>query len=595
MPPKKQKTKIDLKPLNENKYFVRGLFSLFIVLVIVLTTYKVEDDDIYWHLATGRFIVENKYVPDKDVFGLTTQNSEWIPFEWGWDVISYGLYNIGGYPALFIFRSLIICLIFYLLFRLLNKFKVNSVISIVLLFLLVFAMLDRLSPRPHLFSYLFLTLILYLFLTFKYFDRDKYFKRLYFLPLIFLLWGNIHMGVIAGGLLLFIFVLSEVLIYYIPKRFSTSEIKPITKEHLKKLVFISILSAFVLLINPHGLHTYQYAFGHTKMKMLESITEWQNPFNGMIDKNFIVILYYVFLFGGVIILFYSYKKKDITFALIYIVFSIYSVRAVRFAVDYEIIMMFFIAESINYFLKSSFKPGLKTSKIFFGNPVKIIIAIFFVFILYTAQSNSLYISLKYLRMSGWGMNEYYEPVGLYKFMSDNNISGVPLNNYESGGYLIWNFPGQKNFIDSRNLNDDIFNEYMSILFMNPGFDKKLEQYGFDFVIYYEPHLAKFPDDMKRKITLYLSTQNNWKLVYWDDMSMLFVKDVPKFYDLINKYEYKIFKPYSAVFARKEFEAKIKENPDLASKEIKRKEQSEPNGYFFGGMYDIANKVLKNVH
>lgn len=561
-------------------------------MVFTLTTYKVEDDDIYWHLATGRFIVENKYVPDKDVFGFATPNAEWIPFEWGWDVISYGLYNIGGYAVLFVFRSLIFCLIFYLYFLLLRKFNNNSFISIVLLFLLLFGMLDRLSPRPHIFSFLFILILLYLFLTCKYLNREKHFKKLYFIPVIFLVWGNIHMGVLGGGLLLFIFVISEIIIFYFPKRFQTAEIKPLTKDQLQKLVMISVVSAVVLLINPHGWKTYQYAFSHTKMKMLETITEWQSPFTGMIDKNFIIILYYIFLFGGLLILFYSYKKRDLTFALIYLVFALYSLRAVRFAVDYEIIILFFVVVSLNYFLKSFFKSNFFASKLIFGNVLKVILALCFIYISFSAYSNTLYISLKYLRMFGWGVNEYYEPVSMYKFMSENNITGTPFNNYESGGYLIWGFQGQKNFIDSRNLNDALFNEYMSMLFMNPGFEKNLDRYGFDFAVYYEPQLAKYPNNLKKKITAYFFTSESWKLVYWDDRTMLFVKNIPKFADLISKYEYKVFNPYNAIFNRKDFEAGIKNFPEQAKIEIKRKKETEPDGYFFGGMYDMAAKIMQ---
>ena len=57
-------------------------------------------------------------------------------------------------------------------------------------------------------------------------------------------------------------------------------------------------------------------------------------------------------------------------------------------------------------------------------------------------------------------------------MKENNVNGVTFNNFETGGYQMWAFPGQKIFIDSRNLNDEIFKEYMSMLFMNQGFDKK---------------------------------------------------------------------------------------------------------------------------
>lgn len=577
----------------ENKYYMLIMFSAFLICVIALTTYKIEDDDVFWHLATGRFIVENKYVPDKDVFGYTTQNAEWIPFEWGWDVISFSLYGIGGYNALFIFRTLIFCFLFLIYFRLLRKFNINSIISVLLLLALLLAVFNRLSPRPHIFTYLFLTILLYLFLTYKYFDREKYFKRLFFLPVIFLVWGNLHLGTIAGGLLLFIFVVSELLIFYFPSRFSGKDIKPMSKEHLRKLIFISALSALVLLINPHGLNTYIYAYSHTKMKMLESIEEWLSPFAGNVENSLVITLYKIFLFSGIIVLIYAYKKRDLTFALVYLVFLAYSVRAIRFTIDYEIIVLFFLAVSIDHYLKHLFKSNNTANKFLNGNPVKVVITILFVYISYQTFYSDIYLMLKYNRETGLGISSRYFPLELFDFMKQNNIRGTPLNNFESGGLQIWSFPGQNTFIDSRNLNDEIFNEYMSILYMKPGFERKLEQYGMDYVVFFEPRLVKFPNAFKQVVTDYLFKNKNWKLVYWDDKSVLFLKDLPKYSEIISKYEYKVFIPYTAIFNKKEFEVKIKNSQETASNEIKRKADTEPQGYFYLGMKDMALKVLQN--
>src|SRR5260221_7019847 len=132
------------------------MLASLLVLVFFASSYKISgDDDFFWHLATGRFVVENKHVPDKDIFGYTSANDEWIPFEWGWDVLTYGLYNIGGYNAVLAFRSLAFCFIFFLLYLLLRKFKVNSLVIIIVLFSLLVGCMDRLSPRPHIITYIF--------------------------------------------------------------------------------------------------------------------------------------------------------------------------------------------------------------------------------------------------------------------------------------------------------------------------------------------------------------------------------------------------------------------------------------------------------
>ncbi len=589
--PRKSKQQI----FEDNKYYAWGLFAAFAIVVFLASSYKVTgDDDFFWHLATGRYIVETKIVPDTDIFGFATQGVEWIPFEWGWDVLTYGLYNIAGYNTILVFRSIAFVFIFFLYFLLLRKFKVNSFVSWLVLFTLLVAIMDRLSPRPHVITYILFVTIIYLIVTFKYMDREKNIKKLYFLPLIFLIWGNMHMGVLAGGLFLFIFTITETFIFHYPRKFSSTEIKPLTLSQIKIIWVISVLCGLVLLVNPHGINTYIYAYSHTKMKMLATVNEWRSPFDSFFGAGFVIFQYKIFLFGGLLILAYAYIKKDLLFALMYIGFFFYSIRAIRFTVDYELIIVFFFVITLNFFVER-----LSKSKIWGGifnflqynNAFKIFLVLTSLYIAYLIPSGKIYETLQYYRVYGWGINTDFIPVQLFDFMKESGIKGTTYNHFGTGGYLVWSFPDQKNFIDSRNLNDDIFNEYNSIMSKAPGFEKKLEKYGFDYVIYLDPDLIRRPDDLKKVVVSYFARNPAWKLVFWDDKSMLFVKDIPKFAEVIKKYEYKVLNPYTALFLMQEFRQNILSNPEKTKEEINRKSQTEPKGYLFQGLQQEAMKLL----
>ncbi len=592
----RNKLKIDKQlRIPEDQYFLWGVFLSFIICVFFIVSYKITfDDDFFWHLSVGRFIVENKYVPDKDVFGFVTSGIDWIPFEWGWDVLSYSLYNIGGYNAILVLRSLIFCLIFLLYFHILKRLKVNSVISLILLFTLMFAMMDRFSPRPHIMSYLFIVLLLYIYLPFKYIDREKNIKKLYFLPLLFLFWGNMHMGVIAGGLLLFVLVISEIFIYCFPSKLSSPDIKPLSNEHLIKFSIISVLCALMLLVNPHTYNTYLYTYSHLQMNMMNSIAEWQNPFTGKVDNNFILILYKIFLYSGIIILIYAFIKKDFTAALVCIAFAIHSVRALRFTVDYEVTVIPFLIISINYFSNIAGYKWKIYNRVLNGNEFKVLLILLFANTAFYAQNSKLYDFLNYYRVSGWGINENYVPVKVFDFIKKSNITGNPFNQYEVGGSLIWNLPEQKNFIDSRALSDEIFDEYNSIFYKYPGFEMKLKKHGFDYAIYYNPELINDPNLLTKNIVSYFAQNSEWKLVFWDDKSMLFVKDIPKFANVIENYEYKVIKPFSALFNKAEFESNVRANPQTVKDELKRKSETEPKGYLFQTLNYTVYKLLQGL-
>lgn len=601
MAKKKVKSSAKSVPDNEliadNPLYNYGLIVLFSVFLILLTTFKITgDDDVFWHMATGRYIVQTHHVPSVDIFGYVTQGQEWMPFEWGWDVITYGLYNLGGYTALSVFRTLVFLLIFYLLFRILKKFDVSYTLIFIFLTILAFGMMDRLTPRPHIVSMLFFVILLTIITEYKYFNRSNY-KILFFIPFIFLIWANMHMGIIAGIFLLGIFTVSEIIIYFKPGDFSSKEIPPLTPEELKRLIIVFIASVLFMLVNPNFFATYIYAFEHTKMKMLETINEWRSPFDETYGKGFVTNIYKAFLFGGILILYYAFRKKDLFAAMIYIGFAVYSVRAVRFTVDYIIIITVFLVISVSYLLSSFNSKGLKN--IINKSPVpKVILEAFLIFLIFNIPNNKLYLDyLQYYRISGFGINSDFIPTQMFDFMKANNIPAIgerPLNHFGSGGFFVWNFPDSKNFIDSRNLNDNIFNEYNTLISKQPGFESKLKQYDFDYSFYLAPDLVRGPKEMEVTVISYFSKKSDeWKLVFWDDKSFLFVKNLPKFKDIIDKYEYKYITPYNYLYQKNILDKGIAENPELVKKEMQRKLSEEPNGVIITNINNTySGRLLK---
>lgn len=560
------------------------------ILVFSVTSHKIEDDDFFWHLSTGKFISENGYVPDNDVFGYASPNTRWIPFEWGSDLLFYKLYQISGYTGVYIFRSIIFCLIFSIFFRLYEKFKVNTTITLLFSFLLLIGLFNRYSPRPHLFTYLFLTLLIYLLLTYRYIDREKYFKRLYILPVLFLLWGNLHPGVITGLIVLFLFLVSEFLTYKFPAKFGNKDQIIISADNLKKLAIVCVVSALVLLANPHGYNTYLYAYQHTNMKMLENIAEWLSPFSDKINSTFVITLYKIILLASLVVLYYAYKKKDLLFGLWTLFFAVYSVTAIRFTVDFELITIPLLIICTGLLLRKLHNQMV--SKILYGNPLKVVLILLFSYLAIQFQRDEFYISLQYNREAGLGISGRYFPLGLYKFVKENKIQGTPFNNFDTGGYMKWEMPDQKIFIDSRNLSDELFNEYNSILKMQSGFENKLDKYGVNQVIFFEPMLTRFPNTIKQNITEFLFNNKEWSLVYFDDLSFLFLKRTPENAEIIAKYGYTVFNPYTALFNMPQFNSEVKNSPIAAQNEAKRKLAEEPNGYFFSGMNAMLKQILK---
>lgn len=558
------------------KYF---LVALFYVLVLSFTSYKFLDDDFFWHLSTGRYIVENKTVPSADVFGFETEGTKWIPFEWGWDVTTYLIYTASGYTGLSIFRSLLCLGMFIIIFRIAEKLKINSALTFLLSLALLIGGLSRFTPRPQLVTYFFIPLILYLIIGYKNFDKNNI-KRLYFIPLILLVWCNFHMGVLIGLLIFFSFAVFE----FISKK---NRADKNNKDNIKKLLLVCAASVIAVLCNPHFIDTYSYVFAHTQMKMLESINEWKSPFSKEMSSYYYTYIYFMFAIFSLCI-FYGYKKNKELFSVLVLLGMLYlSISSIRFRVEFMLAVTPFILISYNAFIEKSVKKHTAA-----WNTA---IAALFIFCLFISVNDNLYNKIfnTSFHETGFAPSERYSPDGVVNFMKENNIYGKDFrlfNSLKAGGYLIWEINGYKNFIDSRNLEDDIYFKYKSIELMKSGFADQIDKSNINGFLFSLPFMVKSAGELNTSIISYLSKNiDKWKLVYWDDKSLLFLKNESKFSDIINKFEYKYITPYNYLFNKGIITKAAAEDRFTLQKESDRKMREESAGIYYN---EIKQRLLK---
>jgi hypothetical protein len=72
--------------------------------------------DLFWQLATGRWIVEHRALPLMDPFALASEKSEWIDGEWLYEVVLYGAHSLVGLKGLSWLRGLLAAAIFTIAF-----------------------------------------------------------------------------------------------------------------------------------------------------------------------------------------------------------------------------------------------------------------------------------------------------------------------------------------------------------------------------------------------------------------------------------------------------------------------------------------------
>lgn len=76
----------------------------------------IRNYDYFWHLATGRWIVEHRALPLTDPFALASDRHEWINGEWLFEVVAYGAHEVVGLLGMSVVRGLLAAAIFTVVF-----------------------------------------------------------------------------------------------------------------------------------------------------------------------------------------------------------------------------------------------------------------------------------------------------------------------------------------------------------------------------------------------------------------------------------------------------------------------------------------------
>ncbi len=165
--------------------------------------------DEWWHLKTGKYIVDNDYhLPEKDVFTYTAQDYEWHNHEWLTQVLMYKIWqggeavNFGGWRFIILLKALLLVATWLLLARFLYDRAGRGWRGLLIAFflaVLTIAVSRRMFwPRPPVVTNIFF--IFFLYVLWLYRVRRIRAWHLVVLPLLMPLWANLHGGFLLGGI-----------------------------------------------------------------------------------------------------------------------------------------------------------------------------------------------------------------------------------------------------------------------------------------------------------------------------------------------------------------------------------------------------------
>jgi hypothetical protein len=183
-----------------------GLYSYTALRMI--RRFGVLDPDIWWHMATGRWILQHHALPVTDPFSMYGATRSWIVYSWVFDVGVQTLFARFGLVGIFLLHVAVHVLVAVALFHLVKSLLPDFWRAAALTAVSLYAISLIYAPRPGMATVLFAILELGILLAVR---RGESAKGLWLLPLIFVAWANIHIQFVYGLGLLGLFACEPVL------------------------------------------------------------------------------------------------------------------------------------------------------------------------------------------------------------------------------------------------------------------------------------------------------------------------------------------------------------------------------------------------
>jgi len=508
-------------------------------LITLASNVEIKDVDLWLHLAAGKFITQNFFIPKVDFLSCTITNTPWINHEWLFQSIVYSIYNNAGIDGLIQLKVWIVFITFVLLLFLgyTREFKIGPIIVLLLVFLVY---QSRLTLRPDIFSLLFFAS----FITIIGMHLDRRWS-LWVIAFIQIVWTNMHGFFIFGPMIVLIGIASEYMKRHMRLPYQWSEVGRLSDNeyrHLKQMFLIVVLAC---LVNPFFIKGAIYPLGilfslsGDSKVFFNHIQELQRPLQWATLLSLKSYLFYKIL---IVVSFLSFvvnrRKIDLNVLILWLALLIFSLSATRNLVFFAFAAYFTYLVNSQFGVAHSFLPDRYKAikvKAFCSVIVKIILIMWICNYGNRLLLKGYYDFDQFERKSEFGGSSLRNfPYKAANFLVDNDIKGNFFNDFNSGAYLLGRAsPNIKVFIDGRTevYGAPFYERYRKIWQGDMElFDKAADQYQLVGAFLNSVYVPA-----PRKTIRYLYKSKEWVLVYFDYDAAIFLKDIPANQPWIKQY------------------------------------------------------------
>lgn len=478
-----------------------GELLLFTVVFAALLS-KIFDFDIWYHLSIGREVFTSLSIPKLEFLVYTNAANPVMLNEWGFGVLLYLAYQLGGLPALTIFNALTLTAILWLLYRAAGNSQSSLAARILVLAgLLVWGVHYSRYFRPEIILYL--ALAAELFLLEKFLIKQDL-RWLLPIPPLALALAQAHPSAIF---LIFVLGCYGLHVVWLNRHDKARLVK--TGSWFLACIFATIITAA---INPYGFAQLVEPFLFARESKVHSqVAEFIPVLSSPQKWTFLVVL------GCAAVSVVYDKSRLILNSCLIIAFGVLALRYQRNLTLLTMVAYLPVSHALSEFLKlvsSKTRARFQRKRWLEPHRFFVVVAGLSIVLAFVHESS----------LSRWGFGIVAGALPTKSALVINTVKpkGRVFNHYDFGGYLGWALQGNYQvFIDGRNNRmRRSLAMHNSIMQANAGWETALQRYDINTIVV--PTVTLVTGTLYTLIERLLD-DDDWILLAVDNRELLFFR------------------------------------------------------------------------
>lgn len=483
----------------------------------LLALMPMNDPDVFWHLAVGRYLTAHHRLPTTNLWSFTAPDHSFLASSWLFDLLLDRLNAGGGLVAVHLATALVVGAAFAVLLLAVRSRGASLWWALGTVLALAFGAEARFTPRPQVFSYLLLSLLSLILVR----DRARRsWRALAWVPLLLVVWANLHAGVVFGLVLVGCHLADEL----------WARLPGLPAAGRQRLLLGSAAAGAIclaaLLLNPGGPALLEYALFHvSEVGSVVRLGEFDSP--SLHDRP----LFWVVLVATPLLLLACRREARLAEWLGWLAFGALGCRAMRLIPEFFLV----VGPSLGWAAERAFQRfAAGRARVGVARLVPVLLPLGSLAIL-------PYPALHLLRRIQPGLDPYRNPVRAVAQAERWGLSGRVFAGWDATGLVEWALPQAQVQVDPRLLAypPEVFHALEQAEDSPQAFDAYVDRWDIGWALRTQQRL--------RFTGAGLFDPRRWAVVFWDEGGQILLRrDVPRFAELIREQELQEFLPATPV-------------------------------------------------